>query len=413
MKREMKEKRPVDPMWLTVALCSLMVLVALGFCSTPRSIFISPVCTATGLSRSAFSLSDTVRYISTAVVNVFFGSLLYRLGEKKLILTGLASLIGAMTVYSFAESAIVFYLGGMLLGIGLSFTTTTMVGSIVNRRCQKNKGTVMGIVLASNGIGGAIAIQILTPIIHSGAAFAYRNAYRLIAVILFAVFLLMLFLFKEYVQEARTDGKIEARERTDYRGLLKTAYFYPAALCIFFTGMVLQGIYGITAPLFEDAGMNSSLVASVLSVSSLLLFCSKFGVGYLYDKTGLRKTTLICFGAAVIAVVLLILVANTANGTLAFVYSAFSSLAMPLETVMLPIYARGLFGERRFHEALGIFVSVNTAGFALASPMANLFYDAFGSYQYFLYVCIALILLCVVTINLLIGVSRRHLASVA
>jgi len=55
----------------------------------------------------------------------------------------------------------------------------------------------MGVVLASNGIGAMVAIQILTPIIYeSRNPFGYRISYRLVAVILLAVAVIMMIFFK-------------------------------------------------------------------------------------------------------------------------------------------------------------------------------------------------------------------------
>jgi sugar phosphate permease len=74
-------------------------------------------------------------------------------------------------------------LGGILLGMGFSGTGTSMVGYVVNIWCKENKGTIMGAILASNGIGGAIALQIVSPIIESKNT-GYKTAYFLIAIIL-------------------------------------------------------------------------------------------------------------------------------------------------------------------------------------------------------------------------------------
>ena len=47
---------------------------------------------------------------------------------------------------------------------------------------------------------------------------------------------------------------------------------------------------------------------------------------------------------------------------------------------MLPIYASDLFGKKSYPKILGLFVSVNTAGYAVGSPLMNLCYDIFDSY---------------------------------
>ena len=47
---------------------------------------------------------------------------------------------------------------------------------------------------------------------------------------------------------------------------------------------------------------------------------------------------------------------------------------------MLPLITMDLFGERSYEKMLGIMVSVNTAGYALSTPLTNLCYDLLGTY---------------------------------
>ena len=75
---------------------------------------------------------------------------------------------------------------------------------------------------------------------------------------------------------------------------------------------------------------------------------------------------------------------------------------------MLPIYARELFGEKRFNEALGIFVSVNTAGYAVGAPLSNLFFKIFGNYNVFLYITIALMSMALILVHIIITVAKKQ-----
>ena len=190
--------KKLDYKWVIVAVCGLMVFVCLGFCSSSKSIYTFAITENLKIPRGAYSLSDTFRYAATALVNVFFGGLMAKFGSKKLILTGFVFLILSSFVCSIAVSAPMFYLGGALLGLGLSFTTTTMVGSVVNKWCKKNKGTIMGFVLATNGIGAALATQVVTPIIYDEKnPLGFQNAFRLTAIILFFVAVVVLIFFKD------------------------------------------------------------------------------------------------------------------------------------------------------------------------------------------------------------------------
>ena len=402
-----KKKFQFDYKLVIIALSCLMVFTSLGFCSSPRSIFIVPVTEALGITRSAFSLSNSARYITTAIVNMFFGTLIYKFGPKKLICAGFVSLISAMLVFSLAPNAFVLCIGGVLLGLGFSFTTTTMVGAVVNKWCKKNKGTIMGLALASNGIGAAIALQILSPIIQK-EVFAYKNAYRLVAVILSAVMILIIIFFRSAPKGVDAKGVIEKKQKPDYKAILKTPYLYPAAFFIFSAGMVLQSVHGISAPLFQDSGMSMDTVTNILSLSSLFLFFTKFGVGFIYDRLGVRHTSTICYSSCIVSVILLYIVSQTANIPLAYGYTAFAALALPLETIMLPIYARELFGEKRFNEALGIFASVNTAGYAVGEPLSQLCYDLFGNYNLCIYVSVGLMIVALITVHIVISVSKKQ-----
>ncbi len=88
----MAKKRGANYNWVIVGLCFLMVFTGLGFCSSTRSLFVVPVTEALGVERSLYSFNDTFRYVATAIVNIFFGSLINKFGAKKLICAGFISL---------------------------------------------------------------------------------------------------------------------------------------------------------------------------------------------------------------------------------------------------------------------------------------------------------------------------------
>jgi len=416
MINKVNDKRKFNYAWIIVGISALMVCIALGFCSSVKSLYIKAITEACGISRSMFSINDSTRYVTTAVVNLFFGTLIARFGAKKLIGAGIISLIISCLIYSVASNIFVFYIGGAFLGMGLSWTTTTMVGYTVNIWNKENKGTIMGAILASNGIGAAVATQILSPIIHSGA-FGYRNAYRLTAIILVGVFVIMMLFFKNSPSDKSTQGEEVPKKKgrgkswvgIEYSTAVKKAYFYGALVCIFFTGMTLQGITGISTPHMYDVGLSEEYVAIVVSCHALALTAFKFLVGVMYDRFGLRATANTCMIGAVVAFLLLANTVDTAIGrTFAFTYGILSSLALPLETIMIPLYASDLFGEKSFSKILGLFVSVNTAGYALGAPVSNICFDITGSYNLALYIACIIIAVVFVWMNMVIKQADKE-----
>ena len=164
---------------------------------------------------------------------------------------------------------------------------------------------------------------------------------------------------------------------------VKKPYVYLAAVCIFLTGTCLQGVVGIKSANLKDVGMGE-FVTSVASVYSLALIATKFLAGVSFDKLGLRLTLLICQGLGAAAIAMMALMGQFAGAdTLAYAVASHLLLAIsiPLETIMLPLIAGDLFGQKSYAKMMGLVVSVNTAGYAVGPWLANLGYDLTGSYR--------------------------------
>ena len=411
----MEEKKKLNYKWIVIGACFLMIFTCLGFGSSTKPLFLGPITEALGIKRSLFPINDSFRYITTSIVNIFFGALIAKFGPKKLIGFGFLSLTCSAVCYALAPNIFVFYIGGILLGMGFSFTGTTMVGFLVNKWCKRNKGTIMGFVLASNGLGGALSAQVVSPIIESSAT-GYKLAYLVIAAIFLVVGIAVFLVVREPREDEVEQGDDVPKKRrgeswvgVSENVVLKKTYCWGALFCIFMFGLTLNGIAGISAAHMRDVGLDPTYVATVVSCHSLSLAGFKFLSGFLYDRFGLRVTVAISGLTGVAVMITLSMVTNTTTGMiLAMIYGVFSSLALPLETVMLPIFASDLFGQRSYNRMLGIIVSVNTAGFAAGSLFMNICYDILGSYASALVVAACMMCGVSIGIQLVITVAYRE-----
>lgn len=412
------KKLKLDYVWVIISLCFLMVAVSLGFCSSGRTYYLTAITDALKLPRGAFSLNDTFRFVTTTIVNLYFGRLVGKYGIKKLIVSGFMCLIAFTVINALASRLISFYIGSIFLGVGLTFTSTTMVSVIINRWCKTNKGAITGAVLASNGIGGAIAVQVISPIIfQEGNPFGYRQSYNLVTLILAVVLVLIIIFFRDNPKDEEntpieTTKKKKARGTgwvgMDYSVGCKKSYFYAALLAVMLTGFALTGLGGIAFPHMYDVGISVEFVALISSITSIILTVSKFGVGYMYDRFGMRITMTICFICGLFSIFSLPIVSDSSFGRMVVVVrGVISCLAIPLETVMIPLYVSELFGNKSFEKFTGIFVSVNYAGYALGSPFGNIFYDVFGNYNIAFIVFGIMMLIAAVIMEYVLTVANK------
>lgn len=404
-----------DYSYVIIGVCFLMVMITLGFCSSGRTLYLTAVTDALPISRGAYAFTDTFRYITTTIVNLFFGRLIARFGTKKLICAGFVCLITFALLNSIASTLVVFYLSSIILGVGLSWTGTTMVSVVVNKWCKKNKGTITGATLAANGVGGAVAVQIVSPIIYrEGDPFGYRDSYLLVAVILVVMLLVIIALYREKNEEHQAEENVSTKKTPkteingiEYRDAIKKPYLYIALFCMFLCGMSLQGISGIAVPTMYDVGMDTTFVATIVSISGVTLSLAKVTVGFLYDRVGMRLTMNICFVCAIISMMGLILLDNSETGRIIAVVRELSGcFALPLETVMLPLFANELFGSKNFDKFVGMFVSASCAGFAIGYPFGNVLYDVFGDYNIAITIFICMMVFAAISMQFVLSKAR-------
>ena len=409
---EAKGKQSKARVCLTIILCFVMIFCGLGLWAQ-KGLFLAPITEALGITRTAYSIADTCRYVTTAIVNIFFGFFINKFGAKKLVVFGFIALTLAPLCYAFATNVWLFYVGGCLLGIGFSFGSTAIVGYVVNKVCRKNKGTIMGAILCANGAAGAIIALIISPMIEK-STFGYKNAFYMFAIIS-AVALLLFIIFLREPKDAIQDGEVltKQEQKENWQGIsyskaVKSKYFYLACVCILLTGLVLTGVISNYAAHLRDRGFTAEQISVVAVVSSISLAVFKFLNGVVYDRAGLRITiTVDCVAALLVMVVLYFIVPTGTGFAFAIVYAILGGIALPLETVMLPIYAKDLFGQKSFSKVLGIFVSLNQVGYAFGAPMMNLFYDISGSYDTGLIVSAVVMLITIVLLQIVISTANK------
>ncbi len=423
--------------WWIVAVCFLMIFVTLGFGSYGKATYLKAICDDLGYDRSAFSINDSLRYIGTGLLSFVFGKLVFKLKPGRMIALGFLFLISAFAVYCVAAELWHFYVGGVLLGAGFAWTGTAIVGYIMENWFPSNKGTIMGIILAANGIGGALSELIINPIVMdfdkvvSGNGFlakilkflsyltginvGWRLGYLITAILCAITAVIVISVIRAHPADkgiepisfgkAKTEKKGTAWEGYELKVLLRKPYFYMSAICVFVFGFVLQSSSGIAKPHMQDYGFSTENLTMLFAFSALILTCSKIFVGFLFDKRGITAVIIFSGTCAVISTLCLSLITSVAMLP-AWIYSILNPLALPLETIAIPLLVSQMFGQKAYSSILGYYLAINMLGYATGAPIINLFYDFFGSYNGILAVQTVAVLLTTV-----VSVISVHLAN--
>ncbi len=417
-----KKKFKFSYHWVIFAVGFIMVFFVMGFNSSMKSTYLKAITEQLELKRSIFSLNETFRYFATAMLNLFFGRQIARYGARKLIAGGFICMILYCIISAIGTTYVHFFIASFFFGCGLAWTTTTIVGVLVEKWFTNGKGTVMGIILAANGIGGATAEQIVTRIIYGLKAdlpvseARWRLGYWVTAAILVVVGIFAVSFIRNTPEEMGIEplGKnavVKKKRGADWVGfemedIKKKKYFYVAAVCIFITGFCLNTFNGYSKPHMQDVGLANDFISIVFSAHAIVLTLSKILAGISFDKFGIRFTFAYCSVAAIVSLMALTFL-NSQSTIAPFISGILSSIALPLETILIPLLVSEMFGKKCHAKIMGYFLGINTFGYAAGAPFVNIFFDIYGSYrQVFAIFCVVLAVNLIV-IQIIFAVAKK------
>jgi predicted MFS family arabinose efflux permease len=332
-----------------------------------------------------------------------------KLGARMMLVAGIAMLGLSQVLLAGAQDLAPIYAGGLLIGLGLGCASTTAVSYVVNKWFTRNRGTVLGAILALSGIGTAVSTALLRPVIQSERSVfgftGWRTAYWISAVATFALIFLVLLLYRSAPERTAEERLPEKKRGRDWSGVewkqvLKTPSFYLICFCVILGSGAAMAVYNSVAAHLEDVGLDSAVITRVMSVSSILLFVAKLLSGVIYDRFGLLTATLSSDLAAIVA--FLLLAAAGTSDTCAVLGELLLPFCLPIATVLLPLLASDLYGEKSVTQVTGVFLSVNYVGYAVGGVVINRAFDLARSYIPILFVFAGLMVLVTVLIAVLI-----------
>ena len=408
---EMRLQKKFEYKWVILCVCFMMEFLCLGFCSSNAGMYLTAITEALGFERSLYSLNTSLRHVTTIIISLFFGTLVHKFGTKKLNCVGLLALIASTLTFAYADALYQFYIGGALLGVGVVFTGSTMASTIIRQWFDKDVGKYTGIALAANGIGGAVAAQIIAPFIYSEDPFGYRTAYKISTLAVVVISIVIIVLIKEPADRPIITAKKSASanwQGLPYKDVQKKSYFYLMAILIFLNGICLESIGNAGVAHLKDCGIDGDFIAATSTVASLILTFAKVFVGVVYDKKGLRFTLITCHVIMVVSLVMMLFSGGTTVGKACAVGAlVLSRLALPIETVMIPLISADMFGSNALVNVMGVFVASKSAGGCIDAPLCNLAFDLTGSYIPIFVFFTVMMIIVAISIQLVINMAYK------
>lgn len=369
--------------WRTIVACALIVWLAYGLRFSTFNMLAVSITNDLHITRSAFSLSISFRYLTAFLLSLAFGHLVDKLGIMKCLLIGLASTAAGEYIFSIGRSLPVFYAGGAVSGIGYALASSPAAVLFVNKRFITNRGLIMGTTSAVSGLGQAL----FNPVVGALALrWGWRSVYLCSTAIAIVVGLaIVLFLRvdeKNCVSGAcmRDPDTTRNKAGLDISRVIKTPQFWALMLTGLFIGIAATGSYLIFPSHAQQDGFSLLFVTAVLGITVPVgNIVGKLVFGATTDKLGAGRAAIIPFGTNLIGVIAAIFMAPTLV-PVAVIASLGIGFGISAPNLVPSLWVTELFGEKNSHSLLGFMTAFVMAGSAAAMPIANLLFEQSGSY---------------------------------
>lgn len=374
--------------WVIALIVFIEMIIYGGFLNA-GSVFIVPITESLGLNRGDYSLALIPRGIVGFFSTLVTGFLFHKFGYRKCAIVSLLTFTAGLVLLAAAQDLTVIGISNGILGLSYGVCTTAGAVRIMKSWFHKHQGLMLGVVSMATGVGGSIMSMTLTEII---IASNWRYAYIFTALLIVILAILYLLLRDKpeqmgllpYGDENRFGSKqIADAAHTEWTGhtlqeILREPQFYLMAFCTFVSCTTVYLTFNVVVPHFQDGGYSASEAAGFHSILLLFLSGTKLAGGWLSDRIGAKRVTLLCAACAAAGQFLL---ADVSNLPLCYVGLILFSMGLLATTITVPLLTMPLFGYRAFGSITGIFLAMISLGSMVAGPIVNLFYDWLGSYS--------------------------------
>ena len=348
-----------------------------------------------GSNEAEISLTVTITLLFASLFAPFAGMLIDKFGALRIMRIGIVLMAVTYSLYSFSDSISDLYRLHFLLAIGLVLSGLVVNVIIVSNWFVKHRGKVIGMLVASSSLGGAILPLMISPIVND-PELGWRCGFGLLSILfwLFAVIPAYTFI-KEKPSNLGLfpDGLPKILEPSD-NGMasvtLLTALKSRALWCLGIGSACLwfsiQGLNSQITIFFEqEAAFSPQQAVFLFSTLFWFSFIGKFAFGAISDTVPKRTVLLITSIILFLGTLLLFdfdsnQISLTKNPTKLGLFTVVFGLGFGGSFSMIQLVAVEIFGPAYLGRILGIITFIDGMGAALGTNLLSQIKTDTGSY---------------------------------
>ena len=338
-----------------------------------------------GLTAGIFSLSTVVQGLASPIV----GTLVDRLGPRRVLLAG-AALLGTASILASRIQHLweLYLITGVMAALGMAGAGWVPAGVLLSRWFARRRGGMIGLAFSGMGIGVLVVGPVAQYLI-------VQTGWRRASLLLGVATLLLLIPLLWFGVKSVTPGGSEASLRRDssspdraasagpsVRQALLTRRFWVLFLASFVTPLAVMPVFVHQVAFAVDQGFSRMFVASIFGLSGVLSSVGRVCFGVISDRVGRAQAATLSFCCTAGGTLALLVAEISPHPGLLYAYAILFGLGFGARGPIMTAMATDFFGGERFGAIYGILNFGNGIGAALGPWYSGLVHDLTGSYRW-------------------------------
>ena len=398
--------------WVLLA-CFLLTVISAGSGPVSFSFFVTSLETDLGWSRTEIMTGFTVASFCVAISSPILGRLVHRYGARKVVSLSAFSPCLGFILLSQMSALWQYYVGYILFGLGAAAMGPVITTLVISNWFVRRRGMAIGTLVMGTGIGGMIFTPLV--LVYLLPNLGWSNTYLTFAIITGGVAIPLAALVIRtkpadmgLLPDGRDAAQIDSIEHTqDTRGLtfrsaVGTLTFWLMGMAVLFQSTHM-GVMQNQVPHLEDTGFSARLVASAISIFSIVSTISMPAFGWLCDKINVKFAAIISLALTTIGIILLINVNADSPTWCVIMYVILFGLGLGGWMPCTPLLTSTNFGLLSYGPIFGALNAFHMVGSGLTPIIFGYLFDRIGSYEWAFIVAMISIALAIPAI---LGIRR-------
>lgn len=385
--------------WMIVFFMCCLAASSIGLCTNAIGVFYTPIAKSLKVLKGTFAMHATLSTLATALTLLKISKVIKKYSYKKVLLIGVILSSGATWLMSYSTSVYLFYILGILRGIGVGIYGMVPITVVITNWFDKKHGLATSLALSFSGLSGAIFSPLLSSWI---TCYGWQMTYRFMAICILVLVLPALIVpwnidpRKEHLLPYGYQNRKETTKVQNNKIKLLTISF----LCMCLFTLLHTSITGISQHLSGVAvsiHLSVTIGATFMSFTMIGNISTKLLIGFLSDLLSPIKAVIMMILTNCFSLGLLFLGVIHQEIMLLYIGSFMFGSIYSVGAVGIPMLTRYFFGNENYARTYSFIGFLTNVGSASSLTLIGYLYDFTQSYQ-----MVFIIALCFHLINLIL-----------